>query len=925
SQHAPEFDKKGRAEITEMAHGIIFSSEHTAKTAFDMALHNIRHRIKVRKTIQLNLNPSSEPDVEAPPPKNHTAPTQSTADKGKGRATDTDKLNSNKKRKKSSSAKKRKGKKKARVEESSEAEPSSPSSSSSSSSGHSSGSEEDSTSDSDTDSSEDDDDKKWIPEKHNPQLWGALNIPDRIAKKVDKGEYVDLWWFTPDSLNTEHDAKATRKLELMDGELHVSAPTKPAAFTKDEHLSWDDFLYAVDKWTETMKMEEIGKKTRAAWDKFNYQIRKHKKRNEPCVKQALQMLHQFQRKCFAHDTRQNKNKKKRIKKNTSLSDKEREERLRDLKQFNPALWPKKNFRRIMKNLKEKRQSNLEKEVKDLRSGSSRTASSSHTSSASNVAGPSSQRRFVTHLETVWRKHSQQTPPSRPSSSATRTGSSSSATAVSESARGTTPRTASGPLAGTSTAAPSAARRTAQRSAASMLQALHLQRARRLDPEGWNRQLNKHGLSARYPKLVLALKEGLDIGITPPTRTYIAKHHLSATSKPEEVTKIINKELLMGRYAGPYTIDELRDIVGDNVQTSPLGLRPKANGKFRPIQDFSHAPRHHNTEIPSINSQLDSDAWPTTWSSFDDMCRLLLMHPRTAQAFVRDVTSAFRQVPLHPSQWPGTVVEWEGKYYIDLFLAFGLGPACGAYGLFADAYADISRAEGIASTGHWVDDNVFLRVKTEDLPRLNLKRKMLHKQMRDQPERKGGRLFWRAADGSEHIENYGQPIKVQPGAEDGFHCGLTDIDRVSEELGWPWEPEKDEPWSSIFKYAGIVYNIATREVSLPQSKREKYLDTIAETKEEAATHKGRHQLPTIQRLHGQCQWARKIYTNGRFHLGGMQAFIREASKHESLKYQWRHGGKPLVDDITWWENTLRQQDNHWRRFDPAVPVDLDCYC
>ncbi|KAE8222362.1 hypothetical protein CF326_g8392, partial [Tilletia indica] len=288
SQHAPEFDKKGRAEITEMAHGIIFSSEHTAKTAFDMALHNIRHRIKVRKTIQLDLNPSSEPDVEAPPPKNYTAPTQSTADKGKGRATDTDKLNSNKKRKKSSSAKKRKGKKKARVEDSSEAEPSSPSSSSSSSSGHSSGSEEDSTSDSDTDSSEDDDDKKWIPEKHNPQLWGALNIPDRIARKVDKGEYVDLWWFTPDSLNTEHDAKTTRKLELMDGELRVSAPTKPAAFTKDEHLSWDDFLYAVDKWTETMKMEEIGKKTRAAWDKFNYQIRKHKKRNEPCVKQALQ-------------------------------------------------------------------------------------------------------------------------------------------------------------------------------------------------------------------------------------------------------------------------------------------------------------------------------------------------------------------------------------------------------------------------------------------------------------------------------------------------------------------------------------------------------------------------------------------------------------------------------------------------------------
>ncbi|KAE8182383.1 hypothetical protein CF336_g8569, partial [Tilletia laevis] len=291
--------------------------------------------------------------------------------------------------------------------------------------------------------------------------------------------------------------------------------------------------------------------------------------------------------------------------------------------------------------------------------------------------------------------------------------------------------------------------------------------------------------------------------------------------------------------------------------------------------------------------------PTTWNSFRDMCAAILRHPRTAQAFVRDVVSAFRQIPMHPSQWAGTVVEWNGAFYVDLFLAFGLGPACGVYGLFADAFADIVRAEGLATTAHWVDDNVFIRVLQRDLPRVNIRRKLLHKTITGGPQRRGGRLFWTSVDGVEHTEDYAQPLKSQPGAEDGYNCSLADIDRISAQLGWPWEPEKDSPWSTIFKYAGIVYNIATREVALPESKREKYLATNAETREQAAAQGGRHQLPVIERLHGQCQWARNVYTEGKWHLAGLQAFIKTASQDRKLRHQWRHGGKKLADDIDCW--------------------------
>ncbi|KAE8194466.1 hypothetical protein CF328_g4740 [Tilletia controversa] len=301
-----------------------------------------------------------------------------------------------------------------------------------------------------------------------------------------------------------------------------------------------------------------------------------------------------------------------------------------------------------------------------------------------------------------------------------------------------------------------------------------------------------------------------------------------------------------------------------------------------------------------------------------------MHPRTSQAYVRDVTSAFRQVPLHPSQWASTVVEWDGQFYVDLFLAFGLGPACGAYGLFADAFADIFRAIQIATTAHWVDDNIFLRVPTTELELLNKRRESIRKSIDPTPRHKGGRTFWTSNDGTEHTEDFAHPITKQPNAEGGFHMGLEDIDRVSRTLGWPWEPEKDAPWASVFRYAGINYNIATREVSLPESKRTKYLQTIADIREKAKANQSRYQLPDIERLHGQCQWAESIHTQGKWHVKGLQDFIRAANDQPALRHQWRYGGERIRQDMDWWEATL-QQENFWRSFDPTPAKDVQCYC
>ncbi len=87
--------------------------------------------------------------------------------------------------------------------------------------------------------------------------------------------------------------------------------------------------------------------------------------------------------------------------------------------------------------------------------------------------------------------------------------------------------------------------------------------------------------------------------------------------------------------------------------------------------------------------------------------------------MRDESEAYRSIPLHPSQWSGTVLRVsEDTFNIDTCLAFGLGPSAGIYGACADAANDIMQAEGISPIIKWVDDRVFFHIPKASLADFN---------------------------------------------------------------------------------------------------------------------------------------------------------------------------------------------------------------
>ncbi|KAE8238593.1 hypothetical protein A4X03_0g8826, partial [Tilletia caries] len=655
--------------------------------------------------------------------------------------------------------------------------------------------------------------------------------------------------------------------------------------------------------------EGVDRKIVGRWKHFNKKIEHHPESYVPYVQRDLQLLYQHQRHTFATRSRRQKAELEQLKKK-KMSDKERRKRRKALKRFDPGQFPTTTFQAIKETLKDARLDAVEGgQAQPTQSGSAQSALLPKAPTAPGERAPAAEPESDTSRRIARPTDFHTTPANPRTSSETHLASSSSVPVAAESALDTTPLDAPGRTALESMSAACAVPPALPRPAGSPALP-NPSRAIRLHAHGWHRLLLQAHLLSRYPTVVPSLHTGLFLGISPPVTTHIASHYKSAIDHPGRVQDIINTELRAGRYAGPFTSpDEVEALVGP-FQTCPLGLRPKSNGSFRLIQDFSSPrPRPHSSSTSlhtSPNARLDPSKWPTTWGTFQNTCRILCALPRSAQAYVRDVVSAFRQIPTAASQWPSTVVEWQGRFYIDLFLAFGLGPACGAFGLFADAFADIIRRRGIAVTSHWVDDNVFLRVPTHALATA--------------PTSQRGRLSWVDADGEQHDEDYAAELTVQPGAEDGYNCGVGDIDAVSAELGWPWEPRKDAPWSGVFEFTGLRFNIPTREVALPDKKRLKYLRSIEAWKSDGQ----RHQLAEAQSLLGKLQHARAVHEDGKWHVQALINFVASAAREPGRRYQLRHDGPRLRADLDWWEQRL-YLDNYWHCFDPAPPVDIFCFC
>lgn len=205
-------------------------------------------------------------------------------------------------------------------------------------------------------------------------------------------------------------------------------------------------------------------------------------------------------------------------------------------------------------------------------------------------------------------------------------------------------------------------------------------------------------------LVQGFTHGFKLGFTGPRIATTSPNLKSCMENPDMVSRKLQVELQAGRIKGPF-----QEPPFSNLRVSPIGLVPKkAPGQFRLIHHLSYP--HGN----SVNDFIDKNLARVTYSSFDDAVHALLTLGPGSLFSKTDIDSAFRLIPIHPSDHHLLGFKFNGQYYYDICLPMGASSSCAIFERFSSALQHISETKlRIRHMVHILDD--FLIIGPPVLP------------------------------------------------------------------------------------------------------------------------------------------------------------------------------------------------------------------
>ena len=195
-------------------------------------------------------------------------------------------------------------------------------------------------------------------------------------------------------------------------------------------------------------------------------------------------------------------------------------------------------------------------------------------------------------------------------------------------------------------------------------------------------------------LLNTLKEGARIGYSGPRSDRVSPNLISAVQHPDVVSLNLQKEIALGRVAGPYHSPPL-----PKFQCHPVGVVPKKHSTdWRTIYHLSYPQGN------SINDYIPKDPYSLSYVRVDDAIHILQSLGRGAFMAKTDLKSAFRLIPIHPDDWSLLGIHWQSQYYVDMYLPFGLRSAPFLFNQLSDGLEWILKSNyGLQHVIHILDD------------------------------------------------------------------------------------------------------------------------------------------------------------------------------------------------------------------------------
>jgi hypothetical protein len=347
----------------------------------------------------------------------------------------------------------------------------------------------------------------------------------------------------------------------------------------------------------------------------------------------------------------------------------------------------------------------------------------------------------------------------------------------------------------------------------------------------------------YPDLANQIVDGIVHGVTidyegDRSNSRFGRNPPISVEHAAKVSEVIAEDVASLKKAGPFDRQPFEFFC-----VSPIGAVPKKNSvKVRVIHNLSHPFRGD-----SVNEGIEDGS--LRLSSFGHAARAVVMLGAGCWLIKLDVKAAYKLVPVRREDWCLLGFKWEGKWYYERVLPFGLRSSCRLWELYAAALRHfIARSLNLPFDRiviHYVDDFLFV---------VKLKSDAQH-------------LLARALD-------------------------------LCEELGVPIASEKTEGPTTCLTFLGIELDTVAMEARLPPARLLELQQLV-----DVWVSKSTASISEIESLHGTLQWACGVVRPGRFYL-------RRLIAHSSRIKRWAQSDKaqfalprPVIEDVRWWQQFL----------------------
>lgn len=223
------------------------------------------------------------------------------------------------------------------------------------------------------------------------------------------------------------------------------------------------------------------------------------------------------------------------------------------------------------------------------------------------------------------------------------------------------------------------------------------------PDVWREQMQ---LAPVYPahlaqQILDGMCNGTPIGFTGDRERNRDAPNLGSAVKDARtralVSAAIAKDVKEGKKSGPHAAPPFPFF-----SVSPIGAVPKGDG----VRVIHHLSFPYGANSCSINAGIERE--PLVLGRFDDACNAIRRAGRGCFLIKLDVEAAYKQVPVRPEDRALLGLKWDGEYYYELVLPFGLRSSGVRWELYAAALHHFFRHHlRIRLVIHYVDDFLFV--------------------------------------------------------------------------------------------------------------------------------------------------------------------------------------------------------------------------